>query len=131
MREPSWLAEHFVVSIHSKTVHENGGLHGIRDKGLLQSALARPQQQFNYSKSSIFELAAAYAFAIAKNHPFMDGNKRTAIISAGVFLRLNGFSLEVEEVELVEKAVSLAAGNSSEKDFSVWLEENSKKLKHE
>ena len=129
MKEPVWLTERLVAAFHSATVRENGGSHGIRDKGLLESALNRPQHQFHYSKLNIFELAAAYAYGIIKNYPFMDGNKRTGIICCGVFLSTHGFALEVDETALVEKTVALATDLISEKDFSIWLEENSKKIK--
>jgi death-on-curing protein len=121
MKHPIWLNINHVLAFHSKQIHEHGGSHGIRDKGLLESALARPQQLFNYAKPSIFELAACYAYAITKNHPFVDGNKRTGIVTAGVFLQINGFFLETSEPEVVNKVTALADGSIDEREFSEWL----------
>lgn len=118
------------MTFQTKQVREHGGLHGIRDRALLESAVARPQFLFHYRSNSltIFDLGASYAYGIIKNHPFIDGNKRTAMVSAGVFLRINNCFLEVAEVELVQNAISLANGALSEKEFSFWLRLNCKKV---
>ena len=123
MKSPIWLNIHHVLAFHTKQIQEHGGLRGVRDKALLESALARPQQLFHYSQPSIYELAASYAYGITKNHPFIDGNKRTAIITAGVFLEINGFYINAPEPEVVNQMLALAEGSINEEDFSSWLTE--------
>src|SRR4051812_15178255 len=126
MKEPIWLISNHVLAFHTKQIHLHGGLAGIRDQGLLESAISRPQQLWAYSKQrQIFKLAAAYAYSIIQNHPFIDGNKRTGIISAGVFLKINGRVLEVSEMELVKKTLALAEKTIQENDFATWLQQNS------
>jgi len=115
MSEPSWLTLEQVVLVHKKMIDLFGGTHGIRDEGLLQSALARPLNIYSYQDGDIFECAAAYVEGIIRNHPFIDGNKRTAFISATVFLAENGLSLKPQQgknhenimVEVAEKRISL------------------------
>jgi death on curing protein len=130
MKEPRWLIIDEILAFHTKQIREHGGSHGIRDKTLLESALARPQHLFAYAsfESDIFLLAAAYAYGIAKNHPFVDGNKRTAMTSAGVFLILNEHTLEVPEIEMVANMTNLATGTLEEKDFGKWLKQGSHKI---
>ncbi|MGA0333313.1 MAG: type II toxin-antitoxin system death-on-curing family toxin, partial [Kiritimatiellia bacterium] len=101
------------------------GLDGIRDKELLESALNRPRQHFHYERPSIFELAATYAHGIVKNHPFLDGNKRSGFMAAGLFLEFNGQRLQAPETEAVLQTVALAAGELSQENFSLWLERHS------
>ncbi len=126
MIEPRWVLEEVVVSVHRMLIAEHGGSPGIRDKGLLESALARPRQLFCYkSDSTIFELAAAYGFGLAKNHPFVDGNKRAALAIAAIFLELNGISLDAPEPEAVIVIEQLAAGDLSEIELSKWLSDSS------
>ena len=111
-----------VVAIHRLLIDEHGGRPGIRDEVLLESALSRPRQRLSYGpESTIFDLAAAYAFGLAKNHPFIDGNKRAALAIAALFLELNGFSLDAPEPEAVVMIENLAASNLSESEFALWL----------
>jgi len=101
---------------------EHGGSLGIRDEGLLESALARPQQKWHYEpRSDLATLAAAYAFGVAKNHPFIDGNKRAALVAAYTFLAVNGFELEAPEPEAVTLILGTADGSISEEDLASWI----------
>jgi death-on-curing protein len=109
-------------AIQSAQILEHGGMPGIRDEGLLHSALARPQQKWNYEpESDIATLAAAYAFGIAKNHGFVDGNKRAAFMTAYTFLGLNGFDFDAPEMDVVATIESLAAGRVSEAELADWF----------
>ena len=123
-----WLREDVVIALHDEQIAEHGGSLGIRDRGLLSSALARPQNQVAYGKPSVFNLAAAYAFGVIQNYPFVDGNKRAGFLAAYVFLDLNGWELAASEAEAVNAVMALAAGEMDETGFSVWLKDNSKKL---
>jgi death-on-curing protein len=105
---------------------EHGGESGVRDDGLLESALSRPPNLFSYEKPSLFELAASYAFGIVKNHPFVDGNKRTGFVAAATFLDSNRVELTANEAEAVIKTLGLAAGEVTESDYAAWLKSNSK-----
>ncbi|MGB6410202.1 MAG: type II toxin-antitoxin system death-on-curing family toxin [Candidatus Deferrimicrobiaceae bacterium] len=117
-----WVPEAAVRAMHAELIAEHGGKEGLRDEGLLSSALARPRNKRVYgSASSVFDLAAAYGQAIIRNHPFVDGNKRVAIMVMYVFLEMNGYCLEAPEVEAVDVMLRLAAGKLEEKDLSVWL----------
>jgi len=120
-----WLLEEAVTAMHGELIAEYGGGLGVRDAGLLSSALARPQNQAAYGKPSIFDLAAAYAFGIIQNHPFVDGNKRTGFLAAYVFLDLNGWELRAAEADAVTAVVALAAGEMDEAGFSEWIKGNS------
>ncbi len=109
-------------AIQSAQILEHGGMPGIRDEGLLKSALARPQQKWNYEpESDIAALAAAYAFGLAKNHGFVDGNKRAAFMTAYTFLGLNGFDFDASEIEIVTTIERLAAGRVSEAALADWF----------
>jgi len=101
-----------------------GGLEGVRDAGLLESALHRPRHLFAYGKPSLFDLAAAYAAGIVKNHPFLDGNKRTGFVSAALFLEINGHRFIAPEEEVVERTLALAAGVIGEVEYGAWLEKS-------
>ncbi|MBK5963754.1 death-on-curing protein [Thiocystis minor] len=126
MSEPRWVLDEVVVSVHGMLIAEHGGSPGIRDRGLLESALMRPRQLYAYQpQSRIFDLAAAYAFGLAKNHPFVDGNKRAALAIAAVFLEINGFSLDAPEPETVIVIEQLAASQLSESDLATWLGDSS------
>ena len=94
MMEPIWIEELVVIAIHSRQLAEHGGIDGIRDQGLLESALFRPKNKFNYGNPSIFDLAAAYGYGIAKNHPFIDGNKRTYYVVTRTFIIMNGYDIQ-------------------------------------
>ena len=120
-----WLREDVVIAMHGEQIAEHGGSPGIRDAGLLSSALARPQNQVAYGKSSVFNLAAAYAFGVIQNHPFVDGNKRAGFLAAYVFLDLNGWELVASEAEAVSAVMALATGEMDEAGFSDWLKDNS------
>lgn len=126
MKEPVWVMQELVLAVHQMLVSEHGGLPGIRDHALLDSALTRPQQKATYqSKSSIFELAAAYSYGLAGNHPFVDGNKRIALTIAAIFLELNGFTLNAPEAEAVIVYQQLAAGELEEAALADWLRDSS------
>ena len=125
MKEPIWVTEKLVLMVHDMLLAEHGGLSGIRDQGLLNSALAKPQQLYCYKpESSLYELATAYSFGLAKNHPFVDGNKRIAFTVTAVFLELNGKVLNAPEVEVVVFYEGLAGGKVSEEALANWLEDN-------
>jgi death-on-curing protein len=102
-----------------------GGIVGVRDETMLESALARPQQLFHYTKPKITEMAAAYAAGIVKNHPFLDGNKRTGFMMGAGFLERNGFEFHATEAEAVLRTLALAAGEMSEAAYVAWLKANS------
>jgi death-on-curing protein len=126
MKEPVWVMPELVLATHQMLVSEHGGLPGIRDHALLEAALARPQQKGTYeSKASIFELAAAYSYGLARNHPFVDGNKRIALTIAAVFLELNGFTLNAPEAEAVIVYQQPAAGELEEDALADWLRDSS------
>ncbi len=112
-----------MIALHEEQLAEHGGGTGIRDRGLLQSALARPRNAPAYAAPSVERLAAAYLFGIAKNHPFVDGNKRTAAVCALLFFRLNGRRFHIEEAELVVLVLAVAAGELGEEDVAAWLAE--------
>ena len=126
MKEPRWVLEAVVLAVQRLLIAEHGGIPGLRDQGLLESALARPRQRFAYQpESTLFELAAAYGFGLARNHPFLDGNKRVALAMAALFLELNGFSLEAPEPDAVIVIELLAAGNLTEAALAQWLGDSS------
>jgi death on curing protein len=121
-----WLEAADLIAMHRQVVAEFGGPPGLRDQGLLESAAARPKHLAAHGPASAFELAAAYAFGLARNHPFVDGNKRIALIAAFTFLLLNGWEVEAEEAATVLVFVDLAAGKPDEKQLALWLERNSR-----
>ena len=124
-----WLEESIVLALHEEHLAEHGGPTGVRDLGLLQSALARPRNTVAYADPDIPALAAAYGFAIARNHPFVDGNKRTAFVVTELFLALNGYELIADNAACVRTMLSLAKGNLSEEGFAAWLRINSVHLR--
>jgi death on curing protein len=123
MSEPVWVEEEDCLSFHDKLLARFGGASGLRDRGLLLSALARPKHLFAYEQPTMFELAAAYAHGIVKNHPFLDGNKRSGFLAATLFLESNGFRVTAPEESAVLKTLQLAAGDISAADFAAWLAE--------
>lgn len=130
MKTPKWLNKKALLLLHEESLAEFGGAGGVRDEGLLESALARPVNLHAYRpNSSLAELAAAYGYGIAKNHAFVDGNKRLAFLSIGVFLFLNGRSLIVDQAEAVETIFALAAGELEETELASWIARNSKRAK--
>jgi death-on-curing protein len=123
MKEPVWLLDAVVTAIHSRQLAEHGGLEGGRDAGMLSSALARPKNAFAYSqpKPDLSALAAAYAFGIAKNHPFLDGNKRTAYVLCRTFLKLNGRDIDATDIEKYQTFLSVADGTIDESELAAWI----------
>jgi death-on-curing protein len=125
MNQWTWIEESVVWAVHEAQLAEHGGSAGVRDAGLLASALARPLNQVAYGEPDAATLAAAYAFGIARNHPFIDGNKRTAFVCAELFLALNGYQLQAEDANCVSTMLALAAGDLPEAEFAAWLRTNS------
>ena len=121
MKEPFWLGAEIILAIQGELLARFGGLEGIRDPGLLESALNRPLQLFHYEKPDLFDLAASYAHGIVKNHPFLDGNKRAGFMAAYTFLGVNGFQLEAPEEEAVLQTLALAAGDTEADAYATWL----------
>jgi death-on-curing protein len=126
VNEPIWLRTDVVLAMHEEALMLHGGPEGVRDLGLLESALARPKNIFHYSEdiSSLARLAAAYAKGIVANHPFVDGNKRTAFIVSVTFLQLNGLQLTATKEDRVLTFWNLADGSLSEEELSAWFERN-------
>lgn len=127
MSEPVWLLESAVVIAQEISLANYGGGTGIHDRGLLQSALGRPRNLYEYDKPGMFELAAAYTFGIVKNHPFVDGNKRAGFLAGAVFLELNGFQFTASETEATQIILGLAAGRLSEQQLAEWLQVNAER----
>lgn len=128
MKEPKWISAAVATAIHDEAIYEFGGLAGIRDAGLLESALDRPRNLLAYEpQRSIFRLAATLCVGIAKNHPFNDGNKRTALLTTRAFLYLNGLELEPSQADEVATIVAVADGSLIERDLAAWLERNSRR----
>ena len=126
MDDPIWIGKDLTLAIHSRQLAEHGGLDGVRDDAMLESALARPRQQFAYGDPTpaVPALAAAYAYGLARNHPFVDGNKRTAYVVCRTFLILNGHDMTAPREERYTVFLRLAAGALSERELVVWLEAN-------
>ncbi len=125
MNEPVWITREDCLAYHESLLERFGGLSGIRDESLLDSALNRPKHLLTYGKPSIFQMAASYAHGIVKNHPFLDGNKRAGFIAAALFIETNGFRFQAPEEEAVLETLSLAAGETSEEAYAAWLERTS------
>ena len=120
--EPQWLTRAIVEAIHHEQIEEHGGSFGTRDDGLIVSALSRPRSKWQYDLAAdLFTLAAAYAFGLAKNHGFIDGNKRVAFMAAYVFLGIHEVEVEAQETEVVAVMTALASGLLSEQGFADWL----------
>ena len=128
---PVWLSRAIVLAMHERLLAEHGGSAGLRDPGLLDSALARPRQLHAYGAPDTGDLATAYAAGIIRNHPFVDGNKRTGFMCAFVFLAENGFRLIAREVEVVQVVTLLAAGEIDEAAFAAWLRDNTEPVSQE
>jgi death-on-curing protein len=128
MTEPRWLSQQIVRTIHDRQISRHGGAPGVRDAGLLESALARPVNRFAYGESDLVVLAAAYAFGIAKAHAFVDGNKRTAFVTSATFLRANGVRAVFDQREIVRVMEGLAEGSVPETAFADWLRAGMEKL---
>ncbi len=123
MSQPFWLSKVAILAIHGRLLAEHGGPSGIRDESLLESALAAPVNHFEYDGADVFTLAATYAHALTSNHPFLDGNKRTAFVVYRVFLTWNGIILTANKEDRYLKMLALAAGDLSEEEFAQWLRE--------
>lgn len=119
--EPVWIDAQVALAVHDRQLAEHGGPAGVRDMGMFESALARPQNQWAYGNDDLCALAAAYAFGVARNHPFVDGNKRTAWVLARLFLRLNHQPLHFEATDAVRVMLALAAGELSEEELADWF----------
>ena len=124
MKEPKWLTITMVVAIHDEQLAIHGGLPGLRDAGMLESALDRPRNKSAYETPELPELAAAYAYAIARNHPFADGNKRTSLLALYTFLGINEIDFVVPEASAAAMILSLAAGEVSEESLARWIRDN-------
>jgi death on curing protein len=127
VKTPVWILEQSVLALHERLLAEFGGSSGVRDQGLLESALARPENLHAYETPTIFALAASYAFGIVKNHAFVDGNKRTGFATAVLFLELNGQHFEAAEADATIQTFALAAGALDEDAYAAWLEANSRR----
>ena len=128
MKAPYWLTLAECLVLHDMMMSQYGGIAGVRDENMLNSALARPQQLFAYGKPSMAEMAASCAVGIIKNHPFLDGNKRTGFMLGAAFLECNGFEFHASEADAALRTLAVAAGEMSEKEYAAWLEANSKSL---
>jgi death-on-curing protein len=126
MKEPYWLTREECLALHDMMLSQYGGIAGVRDEHLLESALAKPRQLFAYGKPNMADMAAAYAAGIVKNHPFLDGNKRTGFMMGAGFLERNGFEFHASEVDAVLRTLALAAGKMTERAYADWLKANSK-----
>jgi death-on-curing protein len=124
VNKPVWLLREAVLAAHERLLSEFGGASGIRDVGLLDSALARPDNLFAYGQPDVFAMAAAYAYGVVKNHPFFDGNKRTGFTAAIVFLELNGEVFTASEADATIQTLALAAGDLDEPGYAAWLKAN-------
>jgi death-on-curing protein len=127
-KAPVWVLRETVLALHDQLLAMFGGSAGLRDEGLLDSALARPQNLVAYGKPTIFELAASYGFGLVKNHPFVDGNKRIGFAVAVLFLELNGCAFKAAEADAAVQTLALAAGDVEEADYAAWLAANSRRI---
>ena len=121
MKAPIWLTISVILRAHEELLARFGGISGIRDEGLLDSAMHRPLHLFNYGQPSLFDLAAEYALGIVKNHPFLDGNKRTGFMAAYIFLGANDLDVMAPEEEVVLQTLGLAAGEINKDEYAAWL----------
>ena len=121
-----WVDQRLLTILHDESLAEHGGASGLRDAGLLESALARPLNLVAYGDPDVADLAACYGVGLAKNHPFVDGNKRAAFLAVGLFLRLNGHRLVASQAEALLAMMSVASGDMKEADFAEWLRGHSR-----
>ena len=124
MTEPFWLTRQIIVAIHDEQLAIHGGARGLRDEGMLESALDRPKNRWSYERAGLADLAAAYAFGIARNHPFVDGNKRTSLLAFYTFLGVNGIDFIVPEADAAAMILALAAGEVNEEGLTRWIRDN-------
>lgn len=125
--EPRWILERVVLAAHDRLLAAHGGVEGLRDPGLLESALARPRQHYAYSSPDLIELAALYTAGLVRDHPFVDGNKRIGFAVGVAFLELNGFDFRATEEEATQAVFALAAGELDEAEYAAWLRPNVKR----
>ena len=128
MEEPVWIQDNVVPAIHGRQLAEHGGASGVRDQGLLESALHAPRNRWHYEKSSIEKLASCYAYHLTKNHPFIDGNKRTAWVCMRLFLKLDGLDVEADMQEKVRTMLDLSAGRMELESLTVWITSKTRRL---
>jgi death-on-curing protein len=121
MKQWRWIKREALLRLHAMSVVQFGGLAGLRDEGLLDSALSRPEQLANYATPDMADIAAAYAFGLAKDHPFVDGNKRSAFLALGLSLRLNGYRLTASQPEATQTILMLAGADLSEEALATWV----------
>ncbi len=126
MKPWTWIDRSVVLAIHGEQIAEHGGETGLRDAGLLESALARPINRAAYETCDAADLAASCAYGIARNHPFVDGNKRTSLVVAELFLALNGYTVEASDADCLETVMALADGALSEPELAAWIREHMK-----
>lgn len=126
MKEPYWLTREECLALHEMMVAQHGGINGLRDSGLLDSAIGKPQNMFCYGNPTMADLAASYASGIIQNHPFLDGNKRTGFMMAAGFLERNDLEFFATEADAAIRTLALAAGEMTEESYAAWLEANSK-----
>lgn len=124
--EPRWVSKKALLLLHEESLATFGGASGLRDEGLLNSALIRPQNTYAYNAdSTLADLAASYAFGLARNHAFVDGNKRVAFLSIGIFLAINGFKLVADQVDAIQTFMAVAAGEFDERNLALWIQRSS------
>ncbi len=126
--EPVWILERTVFAAHDRLLAAHGGATGLRDAGLLESALARPRQHYAYGSPYLIELAALYTAGLVRNHPFVDGNKRTGFAIGVAFFELNGFAFQANEEDATRAVLALAAGDLDEAGYAEWMRANSKPM---
>jgi death on curing protein len=126
MQKWRWIDKQLLITLHDESLLLHGGASGIRDEGLLDSALSRAINLALYSEPDFAELAAAYAVGLAKNHAFVDGNKRVAFLAVGLFLGLNGYKLIANQIDATQTMLAVASGEMQEVDFAQWIRENSR-----
>lgn len=125
--EPRWISKKALLLLHEESLSEFGGARGLHDGGLLESALARPSNTHAYNPAAtLAELAASYCYGVARNHAFIDGNKRAAFLCVGLFLAINGYRLTASQVDAIETMLAVAAGEVTEQDLALWIARNSK-----
>jgi death on curing protein len=130
MKKPHWILPEIIHAIHDEQLSAHGGSDGIRDLGLIESALTRPQNLYAYGKSvTIPQLAAAYCYGLAKNHGFVDGNKRVAAVACELFLNLNSYRLTADDAEMVGTILSVAEGSMTEEALARWVREHAERAK--
>jgi death on curing protein len=126
MSQPIWITREVALAMHLRQLAEHGGGAGVRDEGLLLSALQGPMNKYSYENADLLEMAAAYAFGIARNHPFVDGNKRTALVASFTFLLLNGVPVTASQASSLKTFLSLASGDLTEAQLTDWFSANTR-----